>query len=373
MAGLYIHIPFCISKCAYCDFYSAACTERIGDYTAALGQEMSVRQNYLGDAMLDTVYFGGGTPSLMATATVRAILDNVRRFWNVSPDAEITLEANPDDLSGGYLAGLAATGVNRLSIGVQSFADRHLRFMGRRHDALAAASCIAEARRAEFGNISIDLIYGIPGMSPDEWRDSVARAAESGARHISAYCLMVEEGTPLHARLSRGEFAMPPDAEIEHQYCILREILGAAGFEHYEVSNFALPDWRSRHNSSYWSGESYLGLGPSAHSYDGRTRSWSPASLDRYLEAPGSVTTEVLDAADRYNEYVMTRLRTSDGVDADELESLFGREQLAEFLRCAERHVTSGNFSVSGSRYAVPPSKFLISDGVIRDFFDIRE
>lgn len=370
MPGLYIHIPFCTRKCAYCDFYSSTDLSLRDRLAEALRREMRDRRDYLGAAILDTLYVGGGTPSLMPAAALRGLIDTARDIWGFSDRPEITLEANPDDLSADYAAALATTGVNRLSIGIQSFIDRDLRFMGRRHDAAAAVEAVRTVRSAGFDNISIDLIYGIPGVSESEWKHNLTVASQLGVEHISAYCLTIEEGTPLVRRMQAGEFTLPPDAEIETQYAMLREELAAAGFEHYEVSNFALPGRRSRHNSAYWSGEPYLGIGPSAHSFDGATRSWSAASLGDYLSG-ARLTTERLSDSDRYNEYLMTRLRTSDGLDVTELTSRFGDAKAPEFLRHAERLLASGNLVRTGSRYRIPADRFLLSDGIIRDLFEV--
>lgn len=334
MAGLYIHIPFCGSRCAYCDFYSTTSPERIAEYVGAVKREMTARRDFLPGGRLDTVYIGGGTPSLLSPEQLQGLLDHAAGLWDCSALKEVTVEANPEDLSEEYLARLAGTGFTRLSIGVQSLDDGLLKLMNRRHDAARAKNAVRAAQMAGFGNISIDLIYGIPGMSAAQWEHTLDEAIALGVQHISAYHLTIEPGTAFGQRRLRPISGM----ESERQYETLRRKLGEAGFEHYEISNFALPGRRAVHNSSYWSGEPYLGVGPSAHSFDGaRRREWVATNVDGYISAfSGAIphknkgsslknaffhnTTpiyegETLSDRDIFNERVMTSLRTSKGMD----------------------------------------------------------
>lgn len=364
-----MHIPFCARKCGYCDFYSVtdlAATPRV---VAALCGEMERERDFLPTSTLDTIYIGGGTPSLLAPAQLRALLDKAGEVWDCSGAVEVTVEVNPDDLSAGFLADLRETPVNRLSIGIQSFIDRDLAFMNRRHDAAQAVAAVERALAAGFTNISIDLIYGIPGMSAEEWRYNIERAVSLGVKHISAYCLTVEDDTPFGRLRDEGKLGIVPDETIEQQYLMLHDVLSAAGFEHYEVSNFALPGFRSRHNSSYWSGEPYLGVGPSAHSFDGRSRRWCAPDLGGYLSGPG-YETETLTPCDLYNEYIMTALRRTEGIDARMLAEKFGDKKLEMFIGQVARLIEADTVVTDGRHYRIPPHKFLLSDAVIRQLFD---
>lgn len=276
MAGLYIHIPFCKQLCHYCDFFSCISLAKTGPVLEALLREMELRRRFLPGDSLSTLYVGGGTPSVYAPQELGRLTARARELWNCTGLEESTVEVNPDDLSPACLDGLLRAGFDRLSIGIQSFVDRDLRLMNRRHTAEGAEKAVREAQRAGFGNISIDLIYGIPGMSDREWRDNLERALSLEVQHISAYHLTVEPRTVFGRRAAQGKFTPVDEETSQRQYLTLHRTLTAAGYEHYEISNFARPGRRSRHNSAYWTGEPYLGIGPSAHSYDGRRRSWSP-------------------------------------------------------------------------------------------------
>lgn len=370
MAGIYIHIPFCARKCGYCDFYSCTRLELRDAVLAEIVRELETERSFLGDTPIRTIYFGGGTPSLCIPGRLQVVIDRLRGLWDCTDVGEITVEANPDDLTPEWLDLLAATEVNRLSIGVQSFIDRDLRFMGRRHTAYAAVDAVQRAQRAGFANITIDLIYGIPGMSLAEWRSNIDAALGLGVQHISAYHLTIEEGTPFGKQAAAGLFRPMDEQESEEQYLLLHRMLTDAGFEHYEISNFALLGFRARHNSSYWTGEPYLGVGPSAHSFDGHMRRSSAPSVESYLtDRTGSYITEMLTDADRFNEYVMTSLRTDAGVDIQNMARRFGAERAAEFEKVAARHLASGLIMRCGDRWSIPPEKYLVSDAVISDLF----
>lgn len=371
MAGIYIHIPFCASKCVYCDFFSCTRLDQRDAVLDATLEEMRTQRGYLGGEPVSTLYIGGGTPSLSPPARLQHFIDTARELWNCSALGEITVEANPDDMSPRWLEELAATDVDRLSIGVQSFFDAHLAFMGRRHRGRAAAEAVERAQQFGFGNISIDLIYGVPGMNIGEWERNLDTALSLGVQHISAYHLTVEPGTPLGCSLERGMFRVVEESASEEQFRMLHRKLTSAGFEHYEVSNFARRGFRSRHNSSYWDGSLYLGVGPSAHSYDGSSRRSCPSSLDDYLR-PGAIRyeTERLSRRDRYNEYIMTSLRRAEGVDMRMMEQSIG-EDFAERFRAGIRKFTdAGTVIADGASYRIRPEDFLISDGVIRDLFE---
>ena len=388
MAGLYIHVPFCGQRCAYCDFYSTTSPERIAEYVEAVKREMTGRASLRGrqpEAIqvsedwiassclvprtprndgLSTIYVGGGTPSLLVPEQLRGLLDHAAGLWDCSGLREVTLEANPEDLTDDYLSRLA--GFNRLSIGIQSFDDGLLKLMNRRHDAVRARNAVRAAGRAGFDNISIDLIYGIPGMTPAQWERTLDEAVALGVQHISAYHLTIEPGTAFarnyELRITNYEKA---EKESERQFEMLREKLGRAGFEHYEISNFALPGRRAVHNSAYWSGEPYLGVGPSAHSFDGvRRREWVCADLDKYISGP-VYDGETLTDRELTNERIMTGLRTADGwiASPDGLAMTSRRRKIERFLR-------DGLLVQNGERIAIPPEKFLLSDMIISELFE---
>jgi oxygen-independent coproporphyrinogen-3 oxidase len=366
MHSLYLHIPFCARRCGYCDFFSRVCAGVPDDYVRAAAREMVRERDFGGAGGLNTVYFGGGTPSLLSPGQLEEFFDSISRFWDLSALREVTLEANPDDLSPAYLSALRGMGFDRLSIGIQSLDDDLLKFMGRRHSAAAAIKAVRDAREAGFDNISTDLIYGIPGLDAKLWAQTLRRTLDLRPEHISAYCLSVEPGTPF-AR--RG--VEPADETVaSEQYDTLRETLAGAGYERYEISNFALPGHRSRHNSAYWSGAPYLGIGPSAHSYDGeRTRRWNAPSLEEYLAGP-RYESEILSDTDLFNELLMTRLRTSDGVNEEELESRFGVEVARHFRRRAGELVRVGAMEHGDGKYMIPEQKWFVSDGIICSLFD---
>ncbi|MDR0977032.1 MAG: radical SAM family heme chaperone HemW, partial [Prevotellaceae bacterium] len=326
MAGIYVHIPFCKTRCIYCDFYSTVDSTLRTPYVDALCHELGLRASYLQDAPVDTIYIGGGTPSALSVVPdLYEILTTIRRVYDVSPTAEITLEANPDDLTPQYVALLRHLPVNRLSIGIQTFDDRLLHLLRRRHTALQAIRAFERCRAAGFDNISIDLMYGLPGETDEQWAYDLQQATLLDAEHISAYHLTIEPGTPL-ARMTHLQ-TVDEDTGLRF-FSMLIDTLQAAGYEHYEISNFCRPGRRSRHNSAYWQGVPYLGCGAAAHSFDGTSRRWNVASAHTYihnLEAglPYSET-EYLDTPTRYNEYLMTGLRTRRGISLHEVDTLFG-------------------------------------------------
>ncbi|MCM1300491.1 MAG: radical SAM family heme chaperone HemW, partial [Alistipes senegalensis] len=314
MAGIYFHIPFCKRVCAYCDFYKEVGTGRMDELVAAMHRELERQRDYLGGEPVRTRYFGGGTPSLCPPDAIRRLLDRAAQLFDCSTVEETTLEANPDDLDGRYLAALREAGVDRLSVGVQSFDDDCLRLMNRRHTAAQAEAAIRMARDAGFENITADIIFGVPGFGGDSLRRTLDRLLAADVQHVSAYHLTVEPDTAFGRRAARGTFAPVDETTSECEFRLVHDTLCAAGFEHYEVSNYARPGFRACHNAAYWHGAKYLGIGPAAHSYDGRERHWNVASVSRYVEgAPPE--NEVLTETDRFNEFVMTRLRTAEGID----------------------------------------------------------
>ena len=369
MAGIYIHIPFCKSKCGYCDFFSVAPDGAHERVMQGIVRELEAQQGFI-EEPIETIYIGGGTPSLCMPHRLQSLIDTVKRLWDCSRVGEVTVEANPNDLSPQYLRQLARTDVNRLSIGVQSFCDRDLQLMGRRHRAAAGAEAVREAQKAVFSNISIDMIYAVPSMSSAQWRRNIEQALSLEVQHISAYHLTLEHETPFGRLAASGKLIPVDDAVSEEQYLILHRTLCTAGFEHYEISNFARPGYRAQHNSSYWHGKPYLGVGPSAHSFNGVMRRSSAPSLTPYLDAiPITYATETLTAADHYNELIMTSLRCAEGLNGALLRQRFGESALQEFMAAARPHILRGTLAVEGTRYYIPPEKFLLSDTVISDLF----
>lgn len=370
MAGIYFHIPFCKRKCGYCDFYSVTSAALREPVLGAMLRELEAQKAFIPDTSVNTIYIGGGTPSLCAPRELGRLISAVGNHWDVSGLEEVTVEVNPDDVDKGYFEGLLREGVNRLSIGIQSFDDDALRFMGRRHDARSAERAFFAAREAGFGNISIDLIYGLPGMDTAVWRSGIERAIGLSPEHISAYHLTVESDTPFGRLEERGEMKQIEDAESERQYALLHELLSGNGYERYEISNFALPGRRARHNSAYWNGANYLGIGPSAHSYNGSARMWCIADAGRFIEGGAIYTTEILSDRDCYNEYIMTRLRTSDGIIIEEMNGRLGAECAQKFLDDARPLIADGRLVRLNGRINIPAARIFVSDSIIAELFE---
>lgn len=373
MAGIYVHIPFCASRCSYCDFFSTLRLAEAGAaYVEAVIAEARLRAVELRGEQVTTLYLGGGTPSQLPLPLLERLVDGLSDVLDLSGVEEFTVEANPDDVTIGWCSAVARLGVNRVSMGVQSFEDHILHGIGRRHTARQAVEAVAALRDAGVGNISIDLIYGLPGQTLVSWADSLRQALELAPQHISAYGLSYEPGTRLWWQRERGEVVEVPEEQCLAMYRILVEKLQAAGYEHYEISNFAVPGYRSRHNSSYWDDTPYLGLGAAAHSYDGTVRRYNPHDLQRYMSAVMAGETaceqERLSPWERYDERVMLGLRTVRGVDAERLRAEFGDEAWRHFTREAQRHVEAGNLRVADTaRYVLTRDGIMLSDSVIRD------
>ncbi len=328
MAGIYLHIPFCKQACHYCDFHFSTSSQYKNELVAGLCSELFLRKNYLKDALVETIYFGGGTPSLLAADELQMLIYEVTQHYNVSKDAEITLEANPDDLNPQKVKELRQTDINRFSIGIQSFFEEDLKWMNRAHTSSEAQSSVKRVQDAGFENITIDLIYGYPLLADEKWLSNIQQAIELQIAHISSYAMTVEPSTALASFISKGKQVPMNETQSSEQLLTLIEQLKNAGFEHYEISNFAKPNRYSQHNSNYWKGVSYLGIGPSAHSFNGETRQWNTANNARYIESitkkiiPAEI--EILTIANKINEYIMTSLRTSLGMDLNKISKLFG-------------------------------------------------
>lgn len=336
MAGIYIHIPFCASRCIYCDFYSTTSGNKTAQYVQALCQEIRERKDFfLPTQTLRTIYIGGGTPSQLSPTELRQIFDCLEQNFPLQQVDEITLEANPEDLTLAFVQSLTAmTPVNRISMGVQSFIDEELTLLHRRHDSRRPEEAIGFLRAHGIRNISIDLMYGLPGQTIDSWETSVRKAIALEVEHLSAYCLSIEKGTALKQKVDTGKLTVANEEETLHMAARLRHLLTEAGFEQYEISNYARSGLYSRHNSSYWSGEAYLGLGPGAHSFDGKQcRSWNAADLSSYLSGKRNRESEQLSETDLYNETIMLRLRTRQGLFLPEfMQRLSNAPQLQELF-----------------------------------------
>lgn len=372
MAGLYIHIPFCESKCIYCDFYSMANNNYLIDkYIDALLVEAAHRKNELNSETITTVYLGGGTPSLLSITQLSKLVNGLKKVFDFSDVEEFTIEVNPDDVTADYIHQAKSHGINRVSMGVQSFSDEDLRFINRRHTAMQATDAIHIIKKAGIDNISIDLIYGIPGQNIEIWKNNVDTAISLSVQHISAYTLMYEKGTRLSVMRSLGKITEVDDDVVAAMYDYLVAQLKSNGYIHYEISNFALPGFHSRHNSSYWNLTPYLGLGVAAHSFDGTVRRFNPSNLKKYLDTLGEgklcVEVEKITQAEKYDEYVMLRLRTADGIDADELMHRFGEEYYQFFIEKAKPLVSEGSLNNENGRYYIPENHIMISDNITCD------
>ncbi|MFN4255697.1 MAG: radical SAM family heme chaperone HemW [Saprospiraceae bacterium] len=373
MPGIYLHIPFCKQACHYCNFHFSTSLRLKTPMVEAILRELDLQKGYLGGSEITSVYFGGGTPSLLETSELQRIFEKIHSLHRVRADAEITLEANPDDLTLDKLRDLRDhTPVNRLSIGIQSFSDADLRWMNRAHTAEHARLCIENARAVGFENLTVDLIYGAPTTSDAQWHENVRTVFALGIPHISCYCLTVEDGTALGSWVKKGKQPPMDEEKAAQQFEWLIEAAAAEGFEHYEISNFARPGWRARHNSSYWSGEKYLGIGPSAHSFDGAARQWNVANNALYIKTLEAGTIpferEILSPTDRYNEYVMTSLRTMWGCDLAKIREL-GVGFAEGFERAVQPFVAAGTVVRTGEVFTLPARGKLLADRIASELF----
>ena len=375
MAGIYIHIPFCNQACHYCDFHFSTSVKSKSQLLEALVQEIQLRQKDWQDEPIETIYFGGGTPSVLTVEELHFLLDAVYANFQVIAVPEITLEANPDDLSPEYLLALSKTKINRLSIGIQSFFDADLQLMNRAHNAEQAKQSLSFATQY-FDNITLDLIYGMPNMTNDQWLQNIETALSYGIPHISCYALTVEPKTALHSYIQKGQ--MPPldEALAAEHFKLLVELLEANGFVHYEFSNFGKPNYFSQNNSSYWLGKKYLGIGPSAHSFDGQSRSWNVSNNAKYIKAIQSQElhseTEILSLTDRYNEYIMTGLRTIWGVSLDKVEKEYGVNYINYLNKQIQSHLQTGVLKIEDGILTTTAKGKFLGDGIAADLFVIN-
>ncbi|HRT78961.1 MAG TPA: radical SAM family heme chaperone HemW [Paludibacteraceae bacterium] len=375
MAGIYIHIPFCIQRCSYCNFFSVVSINLVNEVINAIIKELSIRKDYLKNEPVQTIYFGGGTPSLLTIQQIEKLLNTVYTNFPVEQNAEITFEANPDDLTKNYLFDLKKVGINRLSIGIQSFDDDKLKILNRRHNATQAHEAVREAQKAGFNNISIDLIYGLPSQSLDEWETDLDKAFSLSIQHLSAYGLTFEEKTLL-SKQKEKKIIEPADEELMiKMYELLLEESSKKGFDAYEISNFSLPGFYSRHNSSYWNQTAYLGVGPSAHSYNGISRQWNVAAIQKYTEGilknSSFYEQEILSLEDRYNEYVLLGLRTKNGINIDALEQNFGTELKDFCLENIKTFIDNEKAYRCGSFLRLNTKGKLISDTIIAQLMKV--
>ena len=390
MSGIYIHIPFCKQACHYCDFHFSTSMKKKDEMVLALAKEIRMRKKEFENETIETIYFGGGTPSILQISDLRFLIDEVYKNFTVAENPEITLEANPDDLISLSVRAQSRTifedyksiGINRLSIGIQSFFEEDLTMMNRAHNSAEAKKCLEEATKY-FDNISLDLIYGIPDssqngkqakqMSNEKWKQNIETALSFGVPHISSYALTVEPKTALHKLIQTGKIAQPKDEVAEEHFQILVEMLEKNGFIHYELSNFGKENYFSKNNSAYWLGKKYLGIGPSAHSYDGISRSWNISNNTIYLKSLNEnklpCETEILSKADRYNEYIMTGLRTIWGVSLDRIENEFGTTYLEYLTNQAQKFLEDNLLSIEENVLKATKKGKFLTDGMASDLF----
>ncbi len=372
MSGIYIHIPFCKQACHYCDFHFSTSIKKKRELVDMLCKEILLRKEELPAGELQTIYFGGGTPSLLSAEELEMIFDTIYSNFTVAEDVEITLEANPDDLSREKLEMLKSVGINRLSIGVQSFFEEDLRLMNRAHNEVEALQSIKMAREY-FENISIDLIYGIPGLGEDRWKKNIQIALDLGLPHFSCYALTVEPKTALKKFIDKGIMKPVDDDAARLHFEILTRTLIDAGYIHYEFSNFGKPGYFSRNNTAYWMGKPYLGIGPSAHSFNGNKRNWNVSNNTLYIKSleKGEIPSqeEELNITDRYNEYVMTRLRTMWGISLTEVKELFGKQYYNYLLEQAQPLLSGQLLKLEKDHFHVTKKGKFLSDGIAADLF----
>lgn len=375
MAGIYIHIPFCKQACYYCDFHFSTSLKKKDDLVNALIKELELRKNEFKNITVETIYFGGGTPSLLTNEELQVLINTVYKNYQVAENPEITLEANPDDLDNSRIIELSKSSINRLSIGIQSFFEDDLKSMNRAHSSEESKKCLVVAS-SHFDNITIDLIYGIPNMSLEKWNENLQMAFNFGVNHISSYALTVEPKTALATFIKKGMYPPMNDdlAQLHFNHLMLET--EKQGFRHYEISNFGKPNYFSKHNSSYWQGKPYLGIGPSAHSFHGRTRSWNVSNNTKYIQSiqknslPNTV--EILTIQEQYNEYVMTSLRTIWGVSLEKIEQDFGEAYRKYLLEQSQKHIKQQLLYLDGDKLLVTYKGKFLSDGIASDLFKLN-
>jgi len=375
MAGIYIHIPFCRQKCYYCDFYKTVNTSLTEKYLSGLKQEAKLRKNYLQNEVVETIYFGGGTPSVLTANELEAILNHISENYKLSNQLETTFEANPDDLTPDYLNAIKSAGINRLSIGIQAFQDVHLKKMNRRHNAEQAEKVVRNAVKTGINNISVDLIYGLPDLVEKQWKESLDRVFNLPVQHLSAYHLTYHEGTAFYTWLKKGTLKELSENESVNQFNILLDSAEKAGFEQYEISNFARDEQYSKHNTAYWLGKKYLGLGPSAHSYDQNTRRWNVSHVERYIHGVETgeeyFEEEKLNVKEHFNEHILTRIRTKWGVSLSFVNQKFGETYHQYLLQQIAKHQESGFVILKDETITLSREGLFVSDEIMSDLMII--
>ena len=373
MSGIYFHIPYCRTKCHYCDFYASNNIKTINQLVNSEIEELYLRRSYLEDEEVQTIYFGGGTPSVLSISHINDLLSAVRKNFNVSVDCEISLEANPEDLTELYLKQLYEVGINRLSIGIQSFDEDILVYLGRRHGTEMLSNMIETAQNIGFKNISLDLIYGIPGLTLERYTESIKAVLKLGVQHISAYALTIEKKTYFYKLLITNRLKEVADEEVLDHFNATIDLLALNGFSHYEVSSFSKPGFQSRHNSSYWQGKNYLGVGPAAHSFNGKSRQWNISSTKNYILniANGSsyFEVEILNEIDKYNEYVLLGLRTANGISKNFIVDSFDKKIVAYFSKEISKLDKDEFILQDGDQICLSRKGILMSDFIIRKLF----
>ncbi len=372
MAGIYIHIPFCKKLCYYCDFYHVISENDHSLFVNALKKEIEIRQNYLSREAVSTIYFGGGTPSVLSINEIESILSVIRKQFVIEPESEITMEVNPDDVSEEYFKELLLLGINRISLGIQSWKDEDLRFLNRRHTSAQSAEAIKAAFKAGFENVSIDLIYGIPGMTTEQLALNLSQTFSYGITHLSAYHLTIEPGTRFGKMKEKNKFVEIEEEESVAQFNLLIDKAKEAGFIHYEISNFSKPGYFSIHNTNYWKQVPYLGLGPAAHSFNGYSRQWNIKNLRKYISSlKGNkqfYEKEELDLKTKFNEYILTSLRTMWGIDLQYVEKAFEKEGYDYIINLAGKFINYGLMEQKKNALILTNQGMMISDNIISEF-----
>lgn len=371
---IYFHIPFCRQKCSYCNFHFSVSLKNKEEMLSAMRRELYLRHHELENRSLKSLYFGGGTPSLLAPDEIKMLLDEVQKYYTFDPGIEITLEANPDDLNAKFLRGISDSGINRLSIGTQSFHEPDLKMMNRAHTSEEAESSIKRAQDFGLENISIDLIYGSPTSDFEIWKQNLDKTLELRVPHISSYALTVEPKTALENWIAKGKMAAPKETEQNEEFYYMSDFLKRNGFTHYEISNFAKPGFHSKHNSAYWQGREYLGIGPSAHSYDGKNRrSWNVANNSVYIRELGAnilpLEQEMLSEKERYNETLMIGLRTIAGVDLIRMQGQFPEQVMGKLRHDTAQKISDGILVIEDHFLKIPEQHWFLADGIAADLF----
>ena len=373
MPGIYIHIPFCRKKCNYCNFFSVASVKGIELVINAIIHELKHRKNYLNGCEVNTIYIGGGTPSLLSINQLAKLFDAVYYSFKIDGNAEITIELNPDDITSAYLDGLKTTLVNRLSIGIQSFFDMYLKYLGRNHTAAQGIESLRLIKEKGFENISADLIYGIPALNHESWQKNLAMMDSFGIQHLSAYALTIEERTILEYNIRKKRAFSASESLYIEQYQMLKDFAANQGYLHYEISNFARRGFISRHNSSYWKGDQYIGVGPSAHSYNGSSRQWNICRIDDYIEAMKNelifYEKEELSEIQKFNEYILTGIRTMWGCNSDLISEKWGGMVADNFVNAVKKYITTGLINKQENTYILSDEGELLADAITADLF----